>query len=139
MSTTAAVCPFPAINCNNPRVWSFRVRAANPGGTSGFSSSASGTPRMGYNRDLMPAIWAAQFCSGCHGSNLPLDLSGNAGEQYDEIIGTAGVVDLGTPSNSLLHRCPTNNNCPQMGIQYFASGSPEDNSILRWITDGALE
>jgi hypothetical protein len=142
MTTTAAVCPFPTINCSGPRVWSLRVRAANLGGTTGFSSSASGTPRMGYNRDQMPTIWSMQGCSSCHDNGLPLDLSGNASQQYTEILGTPGVVDLSPtpdPANSLLHRCPTNTNCPQMGIQYFMSGSQEDQSIIRWIADGALE
>jgi hypothetical protein len=158
MSTTVPACPYPSVDCDTPRRWAFRVRATNQGGASGFSSSRSSTPRVGYRRDLVWSIWSAQLaggstCVGCHSSSNVLDL-GDGGDpehtpSYGDIVNTANVVILSpspSPGSSLLHVCPTDipgcntasGATSHAGGKLYDSGSREDNLVVQWILDGAL-
>ncbi len=83
-NTTTAACPYGTVNCNNPRKWNFQVRASSSGGTSAFTGAVSGTPRLGYNRDLVATIWgqASLGCTTCHNAahtTNPLKLDGSQG------------------------------------------------------------
>ena len=151
MTTNVPVCDYPNVSCDSPRTWAFRVRATSSGGTSGFSDSASGTPRMGYAREAIWGIFAAKSCLGCHrvGANvLVLDDGGDAshGTSWTNVRNTANVVAPFAPDSSLLHLCPTQSGgcntasgfTTHPGGQRYLSGSLEDTAIVHWIVDGAL-
>jgi hypothetical protein len=160
MTTAVPACPYPGVNCASPRTWKFRVRAANAGGTSGFSGAVSGTPRIGYRQDSVWSIWNTDFggsvCAGCHfpqGNVLVLndDADPSHATSWNGIRGTSGVVVLSpspSPGTSLLHLCPIDDaqcitansmgNPGHPGGMRFAGQSLEDNLIVQWILDGAL-
>ncbi len=163
MVTTTPACPYPSVNCSSPRLWFFRVRASNNGGTSNFSGSVSETPRLGYNRDLVANIWgtAGPSCTGCHAGGNPLHLDGtqSAGSpacvagsdcSYKSIIHNSPPVIQSPASTSFLVTCPTDfpsgvatGQCfgasGHPGGHRFNVGSVEYNVILRWIVDGNLQ
>jgi hypothetical protein len=160
-----AACPYPDVDCNTPRTWSFRVQASNAGGASAFSGAISGTPRLGYVRDNLYVVWATPLtgsngtfaCTACHGATNVLNLGDGADTTHNTSwsnIRTTPNVAIVTPSpspaTSLLHLCPTQSpGCTgtrlngtaftaHPGGQRYPAGSKEDALIVQWILDGAL-
>ena len=159
-TTTNPACPYPTVNCSTPRTWGFQVQASTGGGTSAFSTTVNGTPRLGYVRDSLHVIWSTVLptnqtmtCLNCHTSGNPLILSDGTdtthSTSWNNIRNTANVVILTpspSPGSSFLHLCPTQSaGCTPVGGftnhpggQRYPVGSPEDNVVVQWITDGAL-
>jgi hypothetical protein len=98
-----------------------------------------------FTNDIYPMLQRAalggQGCANCHnGTTLAggLAYDGPAADVYALIMGTAGVVDLATPANSMLLSYPLYEEPPNHpNATWLTTADPAYMKIMAWIGQGA--